>query len=191
MASAVSIVNVALVKLGQRTIEALTDDSPQARIANRTFVDIRDDVLREHTWNWATKRTSLAASATSPDWGFENAFPLPSDYLRLVDVNNPSKFKYQIESTDDGAVIVTNIAAPLEILYVARITDVTQMDTKFREVLSARFASEWAEDMTGVSKLAEDLTILYDRKLRDAKGVDGQEDSVSVIDVSTWTDARF
>jgi hypothetical protein len=191
MASKVSIVNAALIKLGVGTISALTDDAPQARIANLTFDDIRDDLLRDHLWSWATKRVSLAASATSPDWEFANAFTLPSDYLRLVAVNNPSKYAYRIESTSDGRVIVTDLPAPLEVSYVARITDVSQMDPKFREAFSARLAMEWAEPLTAVSKLAEDMARLYDMKLRAAKAVESQEDSISTFDVSSWTNSRY
>lgn len=191
MATAVSIVNNALVKLGVSTISALTDDSPQARIATRTFDQLRDDLLREHTWNWATKRVSLSASATSPEWEYTYAYVLPSDYIRLVSVNNPSKYPFQIEVTSDGPVIVTDLSSPLEIKYIAKITNVSYWDSKFCEVMSARFAMEWAEPLTGVSTLKEQMEAEYIKKLRDAKAVDGQEDSVSEIDVSPWISSRW
>ena len=190
MASEVGIVNAALSKLGVAALTALTDDSPAGVLANREYTNGRDDMLREHNWNWATRRIALAASATAPIWEFENAFPIPSDFMRLVEVNNPSKLAYRIESTTDGTVIVTDIAAPLQIAYVYGVTDPNNMDPKFREALSARYAMEWSEALTGSKSLADSLEKRAVRKLRDAKGVEGQEDSVRGYDVFTWTDAR-
>ena len=80
---------------------------------------LRDDLLRDHPWNWATKRVTIPASTVSPTWGFANAFPLPANYRRLMEVQNPSKLEYRIESTSDGKVIVTDISAPLNIAYAA------------------------------------------------------------------------
>ena len=191
MASEVSIANVAFVRLGVATISALTDDAPQARIANRTFDHFRDDMLREHTWNWATKRTSLSASAAAPEWKFTYAYVLPADYMRLVEVNNPSGYEYRIELTDDGPVIVTDLSAPLEIAYVAKITNVAYWDAKFVAAVSARLAMEWSEQLTAVSTLHETLQKEYLKALSDAKAVESQEDSVREIDVSPWISARY
>lgn len=189
-ASEVSIVNGAMIRLGVGVITSLADDSPQARVANRRFTTLRDDLLRDHPWNWATKRVTIPASTVSPTWGFANAFPLPANYRRLMEVQNPSKLEYRIESTSDGKVIVTDISAPLNIAYVALITDVAQWDTKFNEVLSARCAVDWVEALKNNATLKETLQVEFVVALKAAKGVDGQEDSVRQISVDNWINSR-
>jgi len=191
MASEVGIVNMALSKLGVAALTALTDDSPAARLANREYSVYRDEMLREHPWGWATKRASIAASVTGPAWEFENAYPLPADCLKVQALNNPSRYDYQIERTADGTVIATNLPTPLEIKYTARVTDPNDMDDKFREALAARLALEWSEALTGISTLSEALEKRYLLKLKDAKGIEGQENSVSEYAVYSWTNARF
>lgn len=191
MASETSIINQALVKLGVATISDRTDDAPQARVANRTFDELRDDMLRDHPWNWAIKRVSITSSTTDPAWGFDNAYTLPSDYMRLLELYNPSRYDYRIESTSDGKVIVTDLGSPIKIRYVAHVTSVDQWDVKFREALSARCAAEWAEALTENETLAAKLQKEYVVKLRDAKAVDGQEDSISEIEVYPWISSRY
>lgn len=191
MASEVSIVNAALTYLGQPNIGAFTDSTREARLATRDYADIRDDLLREHPWGWATKRASLAASATSPTWEFSNAYVPPADFLRLVEVNDADQLGSRMEMTDDGPVIVTDISAPLEIAYVAQVTNVAYMEPKFRTALSAECAARWAEALTGNDQLRQDMVLLAAKTLRDAKGVEGQEDTFRVYDPTTWTDARW
>ena len=61
MASDIGIINGALSKLGEVPILAVTDNTEPGRLANRTYNDIRDALLREFPWNFAIKRASLAA----------------------------------------------------------------------------------------------------------------------------------
>ncbi len=108
MASNVTVVNRALSFLGEQAITAIPEDSKAGRLANAHYNDIRDTFLREHPWNFAQKRTSLAASSTSPDWGFANYFPVPSDVLRLLEANGESDgYHWRIETSGTGPVITT------------------------------------------------------------------------------------
>ena len=68
---------------------------------------MRDDLLRSHTWNFATKRAKLAPSATPPASGFDNQFRVPSDFLRIVDVSDNDAhtgnvyYKLEVDEEDD------------------------------------------------------------------------------------------
>jgi hypothetical protein len=191
MASTIDIVNKALGQLGEAALLNLSDDSPHARLANRTYDDLRKGMLREHPWNFAMKRDSLAASTVAPAWEFTNAYPVPDDFLRLVSVHNPSKYDYRIERTSDGTVIVTDLGAPLLIKYTADIELAGEMDPSFIEALAARCAVEWADAIKGDANRTATLVQLYQKKLRDAKSIDGQEDYPTVVTSDEWLLARY
>ena len=53
MPSVVDICNEAMDLLGAATITALTENSKEARLCNRRFPTVRDQVLRAHPWNTA------------------------------------------------------------------------------------------------------------------------------------------
>ena len=151
MASDTGIANVALRLLKANRIVALTDGSNNANAANDVFASVRDGLLRAHNWNFATKRQKLAKSATTPVSGFDNAFPLPSDWIRTVHVHsndaeagNPPL--YREEELDDGGVIVTDVDE-LWMRYIYRVTNPNRMAADFQ----AAFAHALAVAIPGVS----------------------------------------
>lgn len=186
MASEITIINEALTKLGEQAILTRTEDSRPARTANRTFDSIRDTMLRQHPWNFAIKRTTIAANSTAPDWGYAVSYNLPPDFLRLLSINNPSELPYCIE----GTKILTDISGTLSIRYVSRITDIDSMTFAFREALVARLAMEWAEPLSGTTTLWQQMAEMYKDKLRVAKVDDAQENWPEKIISSTWIDIR-
>jgi len=186
MADEVTVANAALSKLGEQPLLALSDPSPPGRLANRTYGDIRDALLREYPWSFATKRAELAAETTAPLWGFARSFVLPNDCLRLIEINNSSDQDWR----NEGGKIVTDMTAPLQIRYVALVS-VDSMDSTFREALAARLAMEWAEPLTQTTSVANAMATLYRNKLQVARVADGQEDREKVIDAPGFIDARW
>lgn len=186
MASDIDVVNSALSRLGEQPLLALSDPSPPGRLATRTYDDIRDALLREYPWNFATKRGSLAASPTAPLWGFAFAYTLPSDNLRLIEIENVGDQDWRNES----GTIVTDMTAPLNIRYI-QLVSVDAMDSTFREALAARLAMEWAEPLVQTTSVVNAMATLYRNKLQVARVADGQEDRQKVIDAPDFIDARW
>ncbi len=186
MASDVGIVNSALSKLGEEPILSFTDDTTAGRLANRTYEEIRDSMIAEHPWNFASQRASLAAEGTSPEWGFDNQYPLPTDFLRLLDVSNSTHLEYRVENKR----ILTDIDSPLKILYLRKITDANAMPPTFREALAARLAQEWAIPLTQNATLQGNMAQLYTRKFSLARAVDAQEDHHREIEAVSFLEVR-
>ena len=189
MASKVDIVNAALNKIGASRILAFTDDTPEGRLANSSYNDLRDEVLRDHPWNFAIRRVALAANATAPIYEYSNSFDLPDEpnyCLRVLSVENPNDRSWKIE----GRAIVTNLEAPLNIKYIKRVIDTGLMDFAFTNALAARLAWEWAEDLTGSTSKGKMLFEEYTSHITGAKSVDGQEGTPDSIQSNEWDDAR-
>ncbi|MGB0972212.1 MAG: hypothetical protein ACPGVG_14825 [Mycobacterium sp.] len=186
MASDIDIINAGLRKLGEQPIVTRTDQSPQARLAHGTYDEIRDALLRGTPWNFATKRESLSADSAAPSWGYERQFTLPSDCLRLVDVNNASDAEWRLES----GKVLTDLGAPLQIVYVARVSE-NEMDVAFREALAAKCALEWAEALSQTSTVAQQMGSVFGLAIQHAKTADGQEDRQRKIEQNSFVTSRF
>ena len=154
--SVIQVCNRALTKLGSARIVDLLDDSRQARALNAAYEPVRDLVLRTFRWGFALKRALLSASATPPAFGFNYQYVLPSDYL-LVDqvgeqmptVGSDSYVGTEIvDYAIENGRLLTDMAAPLALRYVARITDPTVWDAHFAEVLACKLAWELCEELT-------------------------------------------
>ena len=92
MASDVQIARLALSYVGDRfNIGSLTEQSAEAEQVNLVFVEARDSLLRQHTWNFATKFSSPAAvTGTAPNlWQFMYLYP--TDALKIIQITNLMK----------------------------------------------------------------------------------------------------
>lgn len=186
MSSVVDICNRALDKLGQGAIVSLEDGTKSANLCNRNWPVIRDQVLRDHPWNFAVRRVALAPNEASPAWGFLYESPLPSDCLRILEVRDLSTGEYQLE----GNSILSNEAV-LYIRYIRRVTDPNNYDALFRDAVATRLAFELCESMTQSNSKKEILMQEYEMSLTAAKRVDGQENPPSVYEEDEWISVRY
>ena len=200
-ASDVAIANLALTKLGADRIIALTDNTKEAREVNAIYELERDNEIRAHFWKFATARTALPALTTPPAFGYNNAFQLPSDYLRVVAVGDfapgavdrwfyytgTDNSEYQIE----GQTIVTDFAAPLNLRYMRRITDPTQFDANFVEAFACKLAIELCETLTSSSSKKADCARSYQMAISNALRANAIEQPPEPQTSGTWLMARL
>lgn len=184
MASTVEIANRALQKLGAKRIVSLTEDSRNGRAVSAAFEPIKRAELRSHPWSFAIKRTQLAASSTPPAFGFRNQYPLPSDFLRLLNPDpgyNYNDLDWQIE----GSMLLTDWDAPLNFRYVADITDPNLFDPLFRETLASRIAMELCEEITQSNTKKQFAVEMYRLDVAEAK----RANAIERISLQAPTDA--
>lgn len=185
MASAVEIANLALEKLGDEgEIISLDEDSRAARAVNACFAMMRDAVLRDHPWDFARHRVSLAASTEQPAWGGWTAFPKPADFIRFVEEEKDQSYRLE------GRAILAMTAGPLNILYIRRVENTGEFDPLFVDALACRIAWQVAKKITGSTAAREAAWQEYEATLRKAARVNGQEDEPQDIREDDWVLAR-
>lgn len=173
MASQVEIANRALTKLGAARIISFDDDNKQARAIKSMFAMLRDAEMRSYLWSFTIRRTSLAALSSTPSWGFKYEYQLPSDCLKVIQVNDyytgPSMGDYRNQPTAEFAIegkkILTDFVAPLKIKYCARVEDTTQWGDAFVEAFACKLAYELAEDLTQSNTKKESVGNDYQRAI--------------------------
>lgn len=168
MASVVDICNKALSLLGQESIINLNDQSPQAYACRLHWPSIRDEHLRGHPWNCATKRVSLNRLVTAPAFGFKYQYQLPSDYLMVL-ITEP-EMPFEVE----GKKLLCD-AESVAIRYVHTMEDATQFDPQLASAFSYLLASELAYQFTRSNGLAAEYNGIGKDKLGDAKATDSFE----------------
>lgn len=186
MPSVVDVCNKALNKLGQGAITSLDDGTKSANLCKQNWPLVRDQVLRDHPWNFAVKRATLAPVSTAPDWGFDAAFTLPSDCLRLIEVRDLS--------TDDYVVEGRQILCDEEVLYiryVRRVEDPNVYDSAFVDTAACRLAFELCEAITQSNTKKDALFQEYDDSLLRAKRADAQENPPTQFEEDDWLSVRY
>ncbi len=199
MASQVEIANRALTKIGEARILSLTDDVEAARVVSSLWDIVCDAELRSRNWNFSIVRTSLPALTAAPSWGFDYQFQLPSDCLRVIQVDeyfpgpsmsdyrNRSEALYQIE----GGKILTDLEAPLKIRYVSRIEDTGSWDSAFIEVFACRLAVEICERLTQSNTKRDLAWNEYGEAIKSAVRADAVENPPEPLPDDSWMLSRL
>lgn len=133
------VANAALAYLGEMRISDIDDpDSQAARTCKQFLADTIDEILRTHPWSCAIRLATLTEITTNPDWGYEKAFQLPPDCLRLLQINGqepgPSQQYYDIQ----GSLLLSNWKEA-HIRYVKRI-DVPEFDALLAKAIALQLA---------------------------------------------------
>lgn len=177
--SDVAVGNRALTKLGStRIMTSFDDDTREARLIALVYADMRDSLLREHTWRFAKKRVQLASSTNEPLFANNKKyFPLPSDYIRAV-TSSDQYVSWEIEGSN-----ILYGGDVFDFVYIARIEDPTKWDVFFTETLICRIAQEISIPLLGAESVAihDRMARLYQESLSKARHYGAVEvDSVFV-----------
>jgi hypothetical protein len=198
-ASKVAIFNAALVKLGQSTpIQRFGEDSKAGRLAPLVYDRVRDRELEKHIWKFAIYRKNMPEVVSDePRGGYRYTFPKPVDWLKTIWIGHMA-IGSQLATSDadqadwshEGENILANIAPPLPLHYVRRISDPTKYSSLFIEVLACALAMECADSLTGSLSRWERARAEYDAAISSARRENAVVDPPRPQQVDSWISAR-
>ena len=222
MATEIDICNLALAHLGDdATIASIKppEGSAQAEQAARFYPIARNTLLEFHTWNFASKRTTLATvNNTIDQW--EYAYVAPADMITPLAILSPTAqndYATRMSSGDTPGGITSNFAptilaghyTPQQFViegnliytnqenallrYQSLITDSTKFSPLFVVTLSWHLASMLAGPIIkGDQGRAESkrCTEIMTGYLTTAKQTDNLQRDVTVEHIVPWTSGR-
>ena len=187
--SQVRVANLALQKLGAGEIVSMDEDTRERRAITRCYSMLRDRELRAHNWNFSIKRKVLAPSSVAPLFEFAKAFPLPADCLRPLP---PARdVDWTIEYHEGSKHILTNEGTVIYLRYVSRVTDETQFDPLFADMLACKIAWHCCEEITQSNQKKADIEREYDKAKADAKRINAFEQATPQEPEPPWLTARY
>ena len=188
--SEVSICNQALTFLGQKPITSLNDANTTAEWMRNNYPFIRDAVLEERMWTFATAR----AASTTMDrdaWDTAYAHPAPLNWISVFRIYRNSGIS-TLTSIDwkfeDGNILCSE--SNILLWGLKRVTDTGKFSPLFVQALAARIAADACIPLTENRQLQVDMWGLYGDKLREAAARDGQQGSNDMITQSRLTGVR-
>ena len=191
MATKTSIANQALGWLGANLITAFTDDSREAQLITANYPDIRDAVLEEREWTFASARRSLLPSVTAPLYGYAYKFTIPGDVLRILEVRNDKRArgKNGLDWRLEGDFILAD-SDSLDIRYIYRNDEPASYSPGFVQALAARLAADLAIPIAESRALQQDMFGLYQAKLKSAAALDGMQGKAQSFNSTRLTEVR-
>lgn len=185
--SQTDVCNSALQRVGAARIMDITDNSREARVCAVAYDSNRRSELMKYRWKFATKRAVLAPDVTPPAFEYQYAYTLPADCLRVLLPTDP----YLDWSVEGGKVLTNTLQSPylganangsvapgspaLYLRYIADITDASQFDAIFYDMLALALAIDICEALTQSNQKKSDLQGEYKDSLAEAKRMNAFE----------------
>lgn len=160
MATALQICNSALIKVGAKTISALTGlTTKEYDLCVAQYPRLRNALLRNHTWSFAKvvdeALTTVAADAMTTVWTYKHTLPTTVPIAKILAVTSPDDFPVDYEVV--GAYFYSNEEDP-RLRYVRSYTAVDDGATfpdDFGEALANLLAAELAIPLTQSQSLRD------------------------------------
>ena len=180
MPTKTDIANIALAKFREgriTNIESNTDSV--AVVMNDQYDHALELLLEEHRWNFAGKRVTLTKVSDAPPFGWDYQYQLPSDIIRLRDVNGEDVEASSRLYTVEGDKLLTNDKT-VTITYTGKVTDTNLFSPSFIESLAFKLASITCGRLTGDSELAialdRQFTVAVSKAINNDTKVAGSRD---------------
>jgi hypothetical protein len=166
----VSICNMALGRLGAGSIETLADGTQLANYCNLFLGNVVEDILGGHDWRALRKRVELAPLVSTPLYDFDHVYQLPSDFVRIIDVDNDDE-EYSIETdellTDADEVAITYIYCPGD--------DLTAVPGYVKKAIASELAYQLSIELRSSESTSQRVLAEATRDLQKAKQADARK----------------
>ena len=193
MASDLEIVNSALSRIGVAPISAIGENTEAGLLAQNTYANYRDILLQSHPWKFAPRSVKLSDLFTPTPAGWSQAFKLPVDCLRPLEIKDLGKDNFwDVEDGGSGfeVLVIDYTATAIDIRYIRRIEASGRFSAGFTEALMQKLAAEWAEPLTSSNTLHDRMEQKEDRVIRTARSYEGQQGTPQVVRHYSWIQER-
>lgn len=194
MANQTEILNMALLRFGESRITDINQNVPAAIALKTVWDTARRATLRAGMWNFAMKQAVLTADPVPPLIRWDYAYPLPSDYIRLVQLNGIFSGTRHMYFEVQGQNLLTS-QTEAKIVYVSDVTEPELFDDTFVDALAWKLAEMVAPNLMGEPGQA--TVLLAQGKFQailTAMGADAIESKPPVVNAlqgSSYLAARF
>lgn len=176
MPTQTDIMNMALMQLGAKRIQAAGQNTPEAAALLSAWSGSVDTVLQAHAWGFATVWATLAPSASEPPFGFTYAYALPVECLWLIDVRGEGDLK---TPPAQRCVVERNVYTDVSPCYarmIFRQVDPTYWPLDFCQALAVLLAAAVAPAIVrDEGQKVRNLLDLYEHWMDKARARDASE----------------
>jgi hypothetical protein len=182
----IRICAAALQLIGAEEIGSFDDETREARLCAAIYPTLKENLLQKNTWRFSVRQEQLNRLVATPLFGFNYAYSLPSDFLRLIGKSNTS-IPHQIFENKvytDSDTLYANLQYNVDAQYFpGYFVHLMQLE------LAGLLASALLEDENKTDK----FMVFAQRQLMIARNIDSQNNTASIIPTGAFnlTAVRF
>lgn len=172
MLTKIDLCSMALLKLGEKSIQSLVDDTPAAQLSRTLFDPVVDALLASHPWRFACKEFNLTKNS-------DGDFLIPSECLRVIKCSGEI-IGNKIITASDNITITAVVRVPVE-----------NFPSYFVSLAATKLAMEFCIPLIGEQTVFRMLAALYETELQSAKFIDSTTTVNRDIDSFSLVNVRF
>lgn len=192
-----ALYNIAQLALGERLLTSLSDDVESRYLLDAVWsrgAGAIEYILEQGYWHVAIRSLQLdKSSSITPPFGFSNAFDVPTDFIRLVQISSGEFFIDPLMRYDREAEYWYANVDPIFIRYVSDSADFGNNLSLWPETLTL-YAGNYLATQIGKTLLNDkdykELMKETRRVLVDARSKDAQQEPTRFPPYSSWVRAR-
>ena len=172
MFTKIDLCSMALLKLGEKPIQSLSEDSAAAQLATTLFNPIVNMLLSIFPWRFATQNITLTRNS-------DGDFVIPGYVLRVL--------------KSEGQIIGNKIITTSDTLDIVAIVHVEPdaFPEYFSTLVATKLAVEFCIPLIGDTNVFRMMTALYESEYQSAKFIDSTTSNQSNIDNFALINSRF
>lgn len=194
-----ALYNIALFSLGERALASLTETREARSLLDDVYT--RGDgavqfFLEQGLWNHAMRTVQIDKSSSStPTFGLANAFDVPSDFIRLVQISAGEFFSDPLVRYEIEAAFIYADVDPIYLRYVSDSGDFGNDLSLWPETFTL-WAGHWLGTQIAPA-LIPDLDAQFAlrqaerRLLNDARSKDAMQEPPRFPPLGSWSRARL
>ena len=172
MFTKIDLCSMALLKLGEKPIQSLTEDCVAAQLSRNLFDSVVDTLLSVFPWRFATQNITLTRNS-------DGDFIIPNNVLRII----------KSEGKIIGNKIITG-SDTLDVIAIVRV-ETELFPSYFATLVATKLAVEFCIPLIGDANVFKMMTALYESEFQSAKFIDSTTSNQSNIDDFSLIDSRF
>ena len=172
MFTKIDLCSMALLKLGEKPLQSLQEDSAPAQLARTLFDSVVDTLLSMFPWRFAIQNITLIRNS-------DGDFVIPSNVLRVI----------KCEGQISGNKIITTCDT-LDIVAIVRV-ETKSFPSYFATLVATKLAMEFCIPLIGDTGVFKMMTALYESEFQSAKFIDSTTSNQSNIDDFSLINSRF
>lgn len=196
VSSRLSLYNGALRELGSREIASLTEGRESRRVMDGIWNDgAVNYCLLQGFWKWSIRSQMITYDPNvSPGFGYQYAFELPDDFIRIYSICSDEDFDNPIIRYSDEAGYIYTDYDTIYLQYVSNDTDYglnySLWPEAFVQYVQQYMASQGCIRLTQNQSKKDAIDKALKKSLIDARSKDAMNMPVKFMHPGTWTMSR-
>lgn len=193
-----ALYNIACYAIGERRLASLTEDREARHRLDEVWQRGQGGIkyaLEQGYWNFAMRAVKMDASTSvEPEFGFQQAFEIPEDFVRLNMISSDEYMSYPLTTYEiEGDYIYCEVD-PLYLRYISDHNDYGGDLGRWPETFTTWFGTWLGLQIAPSAENDIDLEALrkLEKRLRiDARSKDAQMEPPRWPPLSSWAQARL